>query len=91
MRTHIESFKISRPYGTVSHKDGWSEGFLATPTGIVDILIDYKNEHVRFDACLNGRHYIKTFNDVKDVADWSDRKLKVQARIFMAEILQANK
>lgn len=89
MRTHIESFKISNCYGTISHKDGWSEGFLATPTGIVDIMTDHKNEHVRFDACLNGKHYIKTLNEVSDVEIWSDKKLKAQARIFMAEILQA--
>lgn len=87
MRTHIESFKIKSCYGAISHKDGWSDGFLATPTGIVDILTDHKHEHIRFDACLNGRHYIKTFNEVGDVSIWRDRKLKAQARIFMAEIV----
>ena len=90
MRTHIESSKINNCYGTITHKDRWSEGFLATPSGIVDIMTDYKNEHVRFDACLNGRHYIKTFNGVIDVENWSDRKLKAQARIFMDEIIQAS-
>ena len=89
MRTNIESSKIRNCYGNISHYEGWSKGWLITPTGIVDILTDYKNLHVRFDIGYKGRHYIKTFNDITNVTDWSQKKLLSQARIFMEEVKAA--
>ena len=56
MRVQNDCYKINSSYGSITHHDGWGEGFIVTKTGIVDIMTDSRTKTVRYGGALNGKH-----------------------------------
>lgn len=89
-RINTEDYKVNENYGNATNNGKGFEGRLITPDGIVEISTYFEHEHIRFDTVHNGRHYIKTYNDVKDIDKWTAKRLHINAGKFMREIVSQN-
>lgn len=79
-----------RGYGRIEvRKEGWTDGEVLTPFGIVTVYAQGDAEnvpHTRLDFVWNGRLYMRNFGDKR----YSPRGIVTKAMKFAAEIAAPN-
>ena len=91
MKHNDDSMSLARRgYGRIEvRKDGWTDGEVVTPFGIVSVYAqgDAENQpHTRLDFAWNGRLYMRNFDGVR----YSPRGLVTKAMQFASEIAAPN-
>lgn len=87
MKHNDDSMSLARRgYGRINvHKDGWTDGEVVTPFGIVSVYAqgdDENRPHTRLDFAWDGRLYMRNF----DGRRYSPRGLVTKAMQFASEI-----
>lgn len=89
MKTYDDTMAVSRAYSCISvRKEGWTEGTVKTPHGIVCVYAqgdDTHSDHSRLDFVWCGRLYMRNFSGKR----YTPRGLARKAREF-AETVAKN-